>query len=43
MEKVRSKQKQTSEFYEMNIRIGGPDFPKDNNLKDLVNDPLVMK
>ena len=43
MEKVQQKKKKTQEFYEMNIRVGGPTFPKDNNLKELVNDPVVMK
>jgi len=27
----------------MNIRVGGPDYPKDNNLKELVADPIVIK
>ena len=27
----------------MNIRVGGPDYPRENNLKELVGDPIVLK
>lgn len=40
---MKSKNLKSQEFYEMNIRVGGPDYPKDNNLKELIADPVVLK